>query len=68
MLIEPHETDFQSKGFQVHIIMRADTERLKCLSVIAEEYGYEIKNDLEKWSVIIYEPMHPPKISQRGRA
>ena len=68
MLIAPHEANFPSKGFQVHFIMKADTARLKCLEVIAGEYGFEIKNNLEKWLVIVYDPVSGVEASDKGLA
>jgi hypothetical protein len=68
MLIAPHEADFPSRGFQVHFLMKADTLRLKCLELIAKEYGVEIKNDLEKWLVIVYDPIRVAVASDKGLA
>jgi hypothetical protein len=68
MLIAPHEAKFPSKGFQVHFIMKADTPRLKCLEVIAKEYGFEIKNDVENWLVIVYDPIRVATASDKGLA
>lgn len=68
MLIAPHEANFSSKGFQVHFIMKADAPRLKCLEVIAKTYGFEIKNDLEKWLVIVYDPIRVAATSDKAMA
>jgi hypothetical protein len=68
MLIAPHEANFSSRGFQVHLIMKADAPRLKCLEVIAKEYGFEIKNDVEKWLVIVYDPIRVAATSDKGMA
>lgn len=57
MLKSPQETDILSKGYQVHLIMKADRAKLECLEVVAGQYGYVVKSDPEKWLVAIYKPL-----------
>jgi hypothetical protein len=70
MLKTPEEKrDVLSKGYQVHLIMKADLAKLRCLEVVAGQYGYVVKSDPDKWLVIIYKPEHgQPKKSDDGIA
>ncbi len=67
MLKLPEETDILSKGYQVHLIMKADRAKLQCLEVIAGQYGYVVKSDPDKWLVMIYKPQHGEPNFSGGR-
>ncbi len=56
MLKLPEETDILSKGYQVHLIMKADHTKLQCLETVAGQYGCIVKNIPERHLVIIYRP------------
>jgi hypothetical protein len=56
MLKLPEETDILSKGYQVHLIMKATHQKLHCIEVVAGQYGYAVKSDPERQLVIIYRP------------
>jgi hypothetical protein len=58
MLKTPKETDILSKGYQVHLIMEATTPRIRCLEVVARQYGYAIKIEPERFLVIVYKSPH----------
>ncbi len=70
MLMTPQETEIPSKGYQVHLLMKADRSRLRCLETITEQYGYVIESDREKSLVIIYNPTKKgkQKSTESGRA
>ncbi len=69
MLKLPEETDILSKGYQVHLIMKATRQKLHCLEVVAGQYGYVVKSDPERWLVMIYRPEHGEvKTSGHGMA
>jgi hypothetical protein len=61
MLMEPSKENPLSKGYQVYIKMKATPSRLKCLRIIAEQYGYKVNVSEDNWLVIIYRPMHKPQ-------
>ncbi len=68
MLKLPEESDVLSKGYQVHLIMKADLAKMRCLEVVAGQYGYVVKCDPDRWLVIIYKPAYgQPEISDNGR-
>ncbi len=58
MLKLSEETDIPSKGYQVHLIMKATPQKLRCLETVAGQYGYAVKSDPNRWLVIIYNPAH----------
>lgn len=58
MLKLPEETDILSKGYQVHLIMKATRQKLQCLEAVVGQYGCAVKSDPKKWLVIIYRPKH----------
>lgn len=69
MLKTPQETDINSKGYQVHLIMKADQTKLRCLEVVAAQYGYNVKVLPERELVIVFKPPHKPlKVAEDGRA
>ncbi len=57
LLMAPNESDILSHGYQVHIKMNADWKKLRCLQTIAEQYGYVVKNEVERGTVVVYRPM-----------
>ncbi len=58
MLKLPEETDILSRGYQVHLIMKAAQQKLSCLEAVAGQYGCAVKSDPKRWLVIIYRPEH----------
>ncbi len=68
MLKTPEESDVLSKGYQVHLIMKADLAKLHCLEVVAGQYGYVVKSDPDMWLVIIFKPCGEPDLPNEGRA
>jgi hypothetical protein len=58
MLKLPQETDILSKGYQVHLIMKATRQKLQCLEAVAGQYGCAVKSDPKKWLITIYRPEH----------
>jgi len=69
MLKTPEETDINSKGYQVHLIMSADQAKMRCLEVVAAQYGYEVKTLPERGLVIVFKPPHKPsKVAEQGIA
>jgi len=56
ILLEPSESNLLSKGYQVHVKMKATPTRLQCLRVIAGEYGCAVNVGEDNWSVVIYRP------------
>lgn len=56
LLMEPNRENPLSKGYQVHIKMKATPSRLKCLRIIAEQYSYKVNVSEDNWLVIIYRP------------
>ncbi len=69
MLKLPEETDVLSKGYQVHLIMKADLAKMRCLEVVAGQYDYVVKCDPDRWLVIIYKPPRgKPNLPNAGRA
>lgn len=67
LLMGPNETNILSHGYQVHIKMKADWKRLKCLQTIAEQYGYDVKNDPENSLVIVYRSMERKKAEEQAK-
>jgi hypothetical protein len=57
-LMEPNPHDPLAKGFQVYIKMKVTRIRLRCLTTIAEQYGYKVRVAPDNWLVTIYRPMH----------
>lgn len=69
MLKLPEESDVLSKGYQVHLIMKTDLAKMRCLEVVAGQYGYVVKCNPDRWLVIIYKPEQGhPKTSDDGLA
>jgi hypothetical protein len=69
MLKTPQETDINSKGYQVHLIMSPDQAKMRCLEVVAAQYGYEVKTLPERGLVIVFKPPHKPsKVAEQGIA
>jgi len=56
ILISPNENGLFSKGYQVHIKMKATANKLQCLKAIADQYGYKLEVAEDNWSVAIYRP------------
>ncbi len=65
MLMEPNQSSIDSEGYQVHIKMKADWKRLRCLETIAEQYGYAVKNEPDKERIVIYNPTKQQKLSTK---
>ncbi|MCW4001457.1 MAG: hypothetical protein NWE93_14590 [Candidatus Bathyarchaeota archaeon] len=61
MLMEPTKKNPLSKGYQVHLVMKATPQRLKCLQIVAEQYGCKVHVSEDKWTVIVYRPMKTPQ-------
>ena len=69
MLKTPQETDIHSKGYQVHLIMKSDETKLRCLQIVAAQYGYTVIVLPERGLVIVFNPPHKPsKVPEDGRA
>ncbi|MFA7398166.1 MAG: hypothetical protein GX799_01000 [Crenarchaeota archaeon] len=69
MLKLPEETDVLSKGYQVHLIMTVDLAKMRCLEVVAGQYGYVVKCIPDRGIVIIYKPEKgKPALPSGGRA
>jgi hypothetical protein len=69
MLKTPKETDIISKGYQVHLIMKADQTKMRCLEVVAAQYGYTVQVLPERGLVIVFKPPgKPSKVTEEGRA
>lgn len=68
MLKTPQETDIHSKGYQVHLIMKADQAKMRCLEVVATQYGYKVETIPERTLVIVYKPPEPIKMPGGGMA
>ena len=54
LLMESTDSKKDSDDYQVHIKMKTDWKRLRCLETIAEQYGYIVKSEPEEWRVIIF--------------
>jgi hypothetical protein len=57
MLMKPNETDLRSSGFQVQIKIKATPERLRCLGLIASQYGYDVRVGDDNSTVTVYSPL-----------
>ena len=69
MLKTPEETEINSKGYQVHLIMKADQAKMRCLEVVAAQYGYEVRTMPERGLVIVFNPPHKSsKVPEQGIA
>ncbi len=69
MLKTPQETDINSKGYQVHLIMKADQTKMRCLEVVAAQYGYTVKVLPERSLVIVFKsPYKSSKVAEEGIA
>jgi len=68
MLKTPNETDINSKGYQVHLIMKADPAKLRCLEVVAAQYGYTVETLPERGLVIVFNPAYKMPMPGGGRA
>jgi hypothetical protein len=69
MLKTPQETDINSKGYQVHLIMKEDQTKMQCLKIVAAQYGYTVKTLPERGLVIVFKPPYKPsKVPEDGRA
>ena len=69
MLKTPQETEINSKGYQVHLIMKADQAKMRCLEVVAAQYGYQVETLPERGLVIVFKPPgKPSKVTEEGRA
>jgi hypothetical protein len=69
MLKTPKETEINSKGYQVHLIMSADPQKMRCLEVVAAQYGYQVKLLPERGLVVVFKPPHAPsKVPEEGIA
>ena len=64
LLMAPDESNIHSRGYQVHIKIKADWSRLRCLQTITEQYGYIVKNEPDQSLVVIYTPPQQPQKTQ----